>query len=52
MGLVNPAIEYDRACSEKPFLLNRHSLLVWPPSFNAASMHAALQHTTEPGIMH
>src|SRR6476660_3994849 len=36
MDLVNPAIQYDWRCSEKPFLPNRHSLLVWAPSFNAA----------------
>src|SRR5712671_277372 len=34
MDLVNQAIQYDWRCSEKPFLPNRHSLLVWAPSFN------------------
>jgi hypothetical protein len=43
MDLVNQAIQYDWRCSEKPFLPNRHSLLVWASSFNAAPMHAALQ---------
>jgi hypothetical protein len=45
MGLVNRAIQYDRRCTEKPFLLDRHSLLVWRPSI-AADMYAALQHMT------
>jgi hypothetical protein len=48
MDLVNRAIQYDRRNTEKPFLLNRHTLLVWPPSFNAAAMplrgNAAVQH--------
>jgi hypothetical protein len=35
MDLVNRAIQYDRRCTEKPFLLNRHSLFVWVPNFNA-----------------
>jgi hypothetical protein len=45
MDLVNQAIQYDRRCSEKPFLPNRHSLLVWAPSFNVAPLHVALQQT-------
>src|SRR6202022_2849723 len=32
MDLVNRAIQYDRRSTEKPFLLNRHALLVWPPT--------------------
>jgi hypothetical protein len=43
MDLVNQAIQYDWRYSEKPFLPNRHSLLVWASSFNAAPIHAALQ---------
>jgi hypothetical protein len=35
MGLVNRSIQYDQRFTEKPFLLNRHSPLVWNPSFNA-----------------
>src|SRR5439155_8077126 len=31
MDLVNQPIQYDRSCSEKPFLPNGHSPLVWPP---------------------
>ncbi|HMH72822.1 MAG TPA: hypothetical protein VK554_11015, partial [Bradyrhizobium sp.] len=44
MSLVNRSIQYDRRCTEKPFLLNRHSQLVWNPSFNADRRNAALQH--------
>jgi hypothetical protein len=44
MGLVNRSIQYDRRFTEKPFLLNRHSQLVWNPSFNADRRNAALQH--------
>jgi len=43
MGLVNRSIQYDQRFTEKPFLLNRHSQLVWDPSFNA-DRNAALQH--------
>jgi hypothetical protein len=35
MDLMNPAIQYDRRSTEKPFLLNCHSLWGWDPSFNA-----------------
>jgi hypothetical protein len=51
IGLMNRAIQYDRRCTEKPFLLNRHSLLVWPPGFNAAPLHAALQHMPLCGLL-
>ena len=44
MGLVNRSIQYDQRFTEKPFLLNRHSPLVWDPSFNADRKNAALQH--------
>jgi hypothetical protein len=47
MDLVNRAIQYDRGCTEKPFLLKGHSLMVWPPGFNAAPMHVALQHLSD-----
>src|SRR6202795_3702888 len=43
MDLMNRAIQYDRRCTEKPFLLDRHSLSACPPSFNAARTNAALQ---------
>jgi hypothetical protein len=43
MDLVNQAIQYDWRYTEKPFLLNRHYLLVWPPSFNADRINVALQ---------
>jgi hypothetical protein len=43
MGLVNQAIQYDWRYREKPFLPNRHSLLVWAPSFKAAPIRVALQ---------
>src|SRR5258707_4598717 len=43
MDLVNQPIQYDRRCSEKPFLPIRHSLLVSPPSFNMALLNVALQ---------
>jgi len=46
MSLVNRSIQYDRRFTEKPFLLNRHSQLVWDHSFNAdrKNKNAALQH--------
>jgi hypothetical protein len=44
MGLVNRSIQYDRRFTEKPFLLNCHSQLVWDPSFNADRKNAAWQH--------
>jgi hypothetical protein len=40
---VNPAIQQDRRGTEKPFLLNRYSQLVWVPSFNAGLVNMALQ---------
>jgi hypothetical protein len=43
MDLMNPAIQYDRRSTEKPFLLNPHSPLVWDPSFNADRVNMALQ---------
>src|SRR5207237_2895438 len=43
IDLVNQPIQYDRSCSEKPFLPNRHSPLVWPTSFNAAPTYVAVQ---------
>jgi hypothetical protein len=43
MDLVNLAIQYDRRSTEKPFLLNGYSQLVWAPSFNADRINAALQ---------
>jgi hypothetical protein len=43
MDLVNQAIQYDWRYSEKPFLPNRHSLLVSAPSFKAAPIRVALQ---------
>jgi hypothetical protein len=46
MSLVNRAIEYDRRFTEKPFLLNGHSPLVWDPSFNADRNNVALQHVS------
>jgi hypothetical protein len=36
MDLVNRAIQYDRRCAEKPFLLDRHALFGLTPSFKAA----------------
>jgi hypothetical protein len=51
IGLMNRAIQYDQHCTEKPFLLNRHSLWVWPPGFNAASIHVALQHMSSFGLV-
>jgi hypothetical protein len=50
MDLVNQAIQYDWRYSEKPFLPNRHSLLVWAPSFNAAAIHVALQQIAFSGL--
>src|SRR6266403_515634 len=50
MDLVNQAIQYDWRWSEKPFLPNRHSLLVWAPSFNAAAIHVALQQMAFSGL--
>jgi hypothetical protein len=40
---VNPAIQQDRRGAEKPFLLNRHSQLVWVPRFNAGRINMAPQ---------
>jgi len=50
MGLVNQSIQYDQRFTEKPFLLNRHSQLVWAPSFNADCKNAALQHVSSPEL--
>jgi hypothetical protein len=50
MSLVNQSIQYDRRFTEKPFLLNRHSQLVWDPSFNADCKNAALQHLSSPEL--
>jgi hypothetical protein len=52
MDLLNRAIEYDRGCTEKPFLLNCYSQSVWPPSFNATPVHVALQHMLRQGMLH
>jgi hypothetical protein len=50
---VNPAIQQDRRGTEKPFLLNHHSQLVWVPRFNAGGINMALQQisTSEGGVL-
>jgi hypothetical protein len=40
---VNLPIQQDRRGTEKPFLLNRYSQLVWVPSLNAGLVNTALQ---------
>jgi hypothetical protein len=52
MGLVNPSIQESAfnmigAALKSHYLIKRHSLLVWLPSFNAVLRHAALQHIQE-----
>ena len=54
MGLclqIQESIQYDRRCTEKPFLRNRHSHWSGRPAVNAASLHAALQQCRSiPGV--
>jgi hypothetical protein len=54
MGLVNPSIQEFAfnmigAALKSHYLRKRHSLLVWPPAFNAASLHVALQQCPSSG---
>src|SRR3954465_2515075 len=44
IGLLNRATQYDGKQRGKPFLVDRHSLLVWLVLVNSAGSHAAVQH--------
>jgi hypothetical protein len=52
MDLVNRAIQYDRRCAEKPFLLDRHALFGLTPSFNAAPHACGSAAWHHPGSVH